>query len=70
MTRAEAFILRAAALWTIFIWVTRIKNILEDANHSAGFKAVHTALAAVSIVFACAILYITSRNRRRLKNSA
>ena len=69
MTRAEAFILRAASAWTIFVWATRIKNILEDPVHSAGFKAVHTALAAVSIVFACAILYITSRNRRRSKTS-
>lgn len=67
MTRVEALVLRAAAVWTIFIWVTRIKNILEDPSHSASFKAVHSALAAVSIVFAAAILYVVSRNRRRNK---
>jgi hypothetical protein len=70
MSRLEALVLRAAAAWTIFIWVTRIKNILEDPSHSTSFKAVHSALAAVSIVFAIAILFITSRNRRRSKTSA
>lgn len=67
MTRLEALILRAAAAWTIFIWATRIKNILENPVHSTGFKAVHSGLAAVSIIFACALLYIASRNRRRAK---
>lgn len=69
MSRLEAIVLRAAATWTIFIWVTRIKNILEDPTHSTSFKLVHSALAAVSIVFAFAILYVTSRNRRRAKTS-
>ena len=69
MSRLEALVLRAAALWTIFIWATRIKNILEDPTRSTSFKAVHSALAAVSIVFAFAILYVTSRNRRRSKAS-
>ncbi|MGQ0679405.1 MAG: hypothetical protein ACT4OM_07100 [Actinomycetota bacterium] len=65
MTRAEALILRAAAGWTIYIWGTRIKNILEDPGHSASFKAVHSALALLSILFALAILWVASRNRRR-----
>lgn len=69
MSRLEALVLRAAAVWTIFIWATRIKNILEDPTHSTSFKAVHSALAAVSIVFALAILYVASRNRRRSKVS-
>ena len=68
MTRFEALILRAAAGWTIFIWATRIKNILENPSHSTSFKLVHSALAAVSIVFAVALLLVASRNRRRVKN--
>jgi hypothetical protein len=70
MTRFEALILRAAAAWTVFIWATRIRNILEDPAHSTRFKLVHSGLAAVSIVFALAILYVASRNRRRIKTTA
>ncbi len=65
MSRADAFILRAAAVWTIFIWVTRIRNILGDETRSTGFKAVHVVLALVSVAFAIAILGVASRNRRR-----
>jgi hypothetical protein len=57
-------LLRAAALWTVFIWGTRIANILGDDHRSFGFKAVHTVLALVSIVFALAIWTVASRNRR------
>lgn len=64
MTRNQAIILRAAALWTFYIWITRIYNILQEAGHSTEFKLVHTALALVSVAFAIAILVITSQNRR------
>lgn len=66
MSKSEALILRAAAGWTIFVWVTRIKNILENPANDTAFKAVHSALALVSIVFAVAILYVVSRNRKRV----
>lgn len=65
MTRTEALILRAAAGWTLFIWATRIKNILENSENTAAFKAVHSALALVSVLFAVAILFVVSRNRKR-----
>ena len=65
MSRVDALILRSAAVWTIFIWVTRIRNILGDETRSTGFKAVHTILALVSVAFAVAILGVASRNRRR-----
>jgi hypothetical protein len=61
-------ILRTAAVWTIFIWVTRIRNILGDDTRSTGFKAVHTVLALVSVAFAIAILGVASRNRRRARD--
>ncbi len=70
MSRADALILRAAAAWTIFIWVTRIRNILGDETRSTGFKAVHVALALVSVAFAVAILGVASRNRRRARDRA
>ncbi|MBW3590899.1 MAG: hypothetical protein KY393_03455 [Actinobacteria bacterium] len=70
MTRPEAVILRAAALWTVYIWITRIVNILQDPSHTAQFKAVHSALAMVSVVFAVAIWVVASRGRRRAKTHA
>ncbi|HEX2258842.1 MAG TPA: hypothetical protein VHJ40_03770 [Actinomycetota bacterium] len=64
MTRLDAVILRAAALWTLWVWGTRIANILGDESRSATFKAVHVALALVSVAFAVAIWVVASRNRR------
>jgi small neutral amino acid transporter SnatA (MarC family) len=68
VSRTDALILRTAAVWTIFIWVTRIRNILGDETRSTGFKAIHTVLALVSVAFAIAILGVASRNRRRARD--
>ena len=68
MSRTDALILRTAAAWTVFIWLTRIRNILGDETRSTGFKAVHTVLALVSVAFAIAILGVASRNRRRARD--
>ena len=65
MSRTDAIILRTAAAWTVFIWVTRIRNIIGDDSRSTGFKVVHSVLALVSVAFAIAILGVASRNRRR-----
>jgi hypothetical protein len=60
--------LRTAAAWTVFVWVTRIRNIVGDDTRSTGFKAVHIVLAVVSVAFAVAILGVASRNRRRARD--
>lgn len=67
MSRTDALILRTAAAWTVFVWVTRIRNILGDhaPGHGFGFKAVHVVLAIVSVAFAVAIWGVASRGRRR-----
>jgi small neutral amino acid transporter SnatA (MarC family) len=65
VTRTDALILRTAAFWTVFIWATRIRNILGDDTRGTGFKVVHSVLALVSVAFAIAILGVVSRNRRR-----
>jgi hypothetical protein len=70
VSRTDALILRTAAAWTIFIWVTRIRNILGDDARSTGFKVVHSVLALVSVAFALAILGVASRNRRRARDKA
>ncbi len=62
MNRRDALVLRAFAAWTLYVWATRIWNIWGD-DHSMAFKAVHTALAVVSVAFALATWRIVSRNR-------
>ena len=70
MTRTDALILRTAAAWTVFIWVTRIRNILGDETRDTAFKVVHSVLALVSVAFAIAILGVASRNRRRARDKS
>lgn len=67
MSRRDALLLRAFAGWTIFIWITRMANILRDSDpdHGAAFKSVHVALAAVSVALAFAALGVVARARRR-----
>jgi uncharacterized membrane protein len=64
VTRSQATLLRVFALWTIWVWGTRIWNILSG-DESTGFKVVHTVLAAVSVALAVAALVVVSRVRRR-----
>lgn len=64
MTRSHANILRAFAVWTVFVWGVRVRNILGD-DHSVGFKVIHTLLAAVSILFAAACWWVVTQNRGR-----
>ena len=65
MSRAHANILRAFSLWTVFVWVTRIRNIWGDDSRSFGFQAVHTGLAVVSVAFAAACWWIVTQHRGR-----
>ena len=63
MTRAQANVIRAFCIWTVWVWGTRIWNIWGDDARSTGFKAVHTVLAVVSIAFAVAAWVIVHRLR-------
>ena len=56
--------LRAFSIWTVYVWVTRMVNILGD-DHAGGFKVVHSLLAVVSIAFAVAAWVVVARIRRR-----
>jgi hypothetical protein len=64
MSRRDAVLLRVFAIWTIWVWSTRIYNIIGD-DHRLGFKIVHSLLAAVSVVLAIVALIVVSRNRRQ-----
>ncbi|HVF73821.1 MAG TPA: hypothetical protein VM938_02130 [Acidimicrobiales bacterium] len=64
MNRREALVLRAFAGWTVWVWATRIWNMLGD-DRSVGFKVVHSVLALVSIAFAVVTWGIVRRVRAR-----
>lgn len=50
LTRRQAWLMVVAAGWTWYIWLTRVWNIVSEPAHSVPFKAVHSALALVSVV--------------------
>ena len=62
--RARSTLLLAAAVWTIWVWATRIWNILGDPAHDAAFKLVHSLLALVSVAFGIALGVVGLRMRR------
>ena len=65
MTRGQANLIRAFCLWTVWVWATRIWNIWSDDTRGAGFKAVHTVLAVISVAFAVAVWLVVRRLRTR-----
>ena len=65
MSRSSRIVLRAFAIWTVYVWGTRIWNIVGDDARSTGFKVVHVVLAAVSIAFAVATWVIVKRTASR-----
>ena len=64
MSRRAAGVLLAAGTWTLFVWLTRISNILGD-DRSTSFKVVHVVLAAVSVAFGLAVGWIGLRAWRQ-----
>lgn len=53
-TRRRAWLLIAAAVWTAWVWLTRLGIVLNDEN-TAGFRVVHGVLIVVSLAFAAAL---------------
>jgi hypothetical protein len=68
--RARSTLLLAAAAWTIWVWATRIWNIVGDPAHDGAFKAVHSLLALVSIAFGVALGVVGWRMRREERGAA
>lgn len=64
MTKGQANFLRAFAVWTVFVWGTRIKNVF-DGDRSWQFIAVHVVLALVSVAFALGTWRVVTQNRGR-----
>ena len=65
MSNRDRLWLRVTVAWTLFVWLVFTKNIVGDSKHSFGFKAVHVALAVVSIALALVVWGIASRSRTR-----
>jgi hypothetical protein len=63
MSRSSRLVLRAFALWTVYVWGTRMWNIARDGDTSAGFKVVHGVLALISVAFAVATWIIVARTK-------
>jgi hypothetical protein len=69
MTRRQAYLLIAACIWTLYVWITRIV-IISGQDQSAGFKIVHGVLAAISIAFGLAIGVMGWRALRSSKDAS
>ena len=69
MTRRQSRLLIAAAVWTLYVWISRIV-IMSRQDNSTGFKVVHGILAAVSIGFGLAIGKMGWDARRALRPPA
>ena len=64
--RRWGWILITAAVWTFWVWITRIVNIAKLPQTTA-FKAVHYTLAAGSMAFGAASAWIGVRLIRRTR---
>ena len=70
MSRSSALVLRAFAVWTVYVWGTRIWNIFGDSSTSTAFKVVHSMLALVSVAFAVATWFVVRKELRRARSAA
>ena len=68
MSSRDRLWLRVTVGWTLFVWLVFTKNIVGDPKHSFGFKAVHVALAVVSIILAIGVWAVASRGRERIRD--
>jgi hypothetical protein len=68
MSLRASVILRASALFTVWIWVVLIRNMAIASHDSWSFRLIHIALGIVSIAFAVATWVITNNSRRFAKS--
>ena len=63
MSRSSRLVLRAFAVWTVYVWGTRMWNIVRDGDTTAAFKIVHGVIALISVAFAVATWIIVARTK-------
>jgi hypothetical protein len=54
------------AAWTLFVWLTRVRNAVSDGDLGFGERALSLLLAASFVVLACFVLQAATRRRERL----
>ena len=69
LSRRAAWLLVAACIWTLYVWITRMWVIAGD-SHGLAFKAVHAFLAIVSVGLAIPVGVIGWRALQATKRSA
>jgi hypothetical protein len=70
MSKRAVLVLRASAIWAVWVWAVLIRNMLIDHTHGWAFRAVHIGLAIVSLAFAVATWCIAGRASRAAKREA
>ena len=70
MSRSSRLVLRAFALWTVYVWGTRMWNIVRDGDTTTAFKVVHGVIALISVAFAVATWVIVARTGRHAAKEA
>jgi hypothetical protein len=54
LTKRQSRVLIACAVWTLYVWISRIV-IMSGQHNSVGFNVVHGILAVISITFGVAV---------------
>lgn len=67
MTRRQALILKVSVVWTIWVWLVLIRNMITTPGLALAFRAVHISLAIVSLIFAGLTWGIVVSNRRKVQ---
>ena len=66
MSRRAALLLRASVVWTVWVWIVLVRNMIVG-NFGWSFKLIHIVLAVVSLAFAVVTWHITTTSRRFAK---
>lgn len=67
MTKKHVWIVRAAALWTLYVWGVLVRNMIIDTTNTLAFRVVHIGLAIISFAFAAAIWWVSNLISREIK---
>ena len=68
--RRRGYVLLAIAAWNVWLWVTRIRNLVADAgDFSAAFVGVHAVLYGASLVLAGVLAVMGVRMLREARGS-
>lgn len=67
MTKKHVWIIRAASIWTFYVWGVLVRNMVVDRTDSLAFRAVHIGLAIISFAFAVAIWWVSNLISKEIK---